>query len=283
MQTSVMKRSCVLASLVVVLAACSSDATKSTGPSTVSSDVASTVAGDATTVPAAPTTIGPAPTISVPEGGFGEPTPAVDNPTAWVAGSQEGDPEVPAEVGECQPLYDAIAGGPYTIERCGVWNAQGGARMWTITLGVGGLLHAYVWQQSALNNWVPVMRAVQTAPGEWSDFNIVTGNIDSGENDELVSGLRLAGSGGYLNVSVVDIRSGNPRVMAVLNEIPSGIAVLRPNDGVETWAAVHADADPECCPSSFQRFTLFAAGSDWLGVPGPTVPTGDPAIPPTQF
>jgi hypothetical protein len=155
--------------------------------------------------------------------------------------------------------------------------------MWTVTLGTGGLLHAYVWQQSAPSNWVVVLRAVQADPGAWADFNIVTGNIDSGENDELVSGLRLAGSGGFLNVNIVDIRSGTPRVMAVNNEIPSGVAVLRPNNGVEMWAAVYGPTDPECCPSTFARFTLFAAGSDWLGIPGPTVPAGDPSIPPTQF
>ena len=276
MQTAGIKRTLSLIFVVLVVAACSSDATKSSGSTTTSAFVATTIAGGVTTAPGATT---PAPTTTAAPPG----EPAADGPSAWVAGSQEGDPEVTAEPGVCEPFYEAIAGGPYTMQRCGIWNAQGGQRMWTVTLGVDALLHAYIWQQSAPNNWVPVMRIVQAAPGVWDDINIVTGNIDTGENDELVSGIRIAGTGGFLSVNVVDIRSGNPRSMAVYNEIPGGIAVLRPNNGVELWSAVYADTDPECCPSHFQQYALVAAGSDWFVVTGPSVPTGDPAIPLTQF
>ena len=279
MQTAGIKRTWFLISVVlavaVLVAACSSDSTKSAGTTTTVIG-ATTIASGATTVPAATS---PAPTTTAAPPG----EPAAEGPSAWVAGSQEGDPEVTAEPGVCEPFYDAIAGGPYTVQRCGIWNAQGGQRMWTVTLGVGGLLHAYIWQQGAPNNWLPVMRIVQAAPGVWDDINIVTGNIDTGENDELVSGIRIAGTGGYLSVNVVDIRSGNPRSMAVYNEIPGGIAALRPNNGVELWSAVYADTDPECCPSHFQQYALVAAGSDWFVVTGPSVPTGDPSIPPTQF
>jgi hypothetical protein len=273
MQTAVINRTCYLISAVLAFAvpvgACSSDSTKSNGTTTTGA-VATTLATDSTDATTA--------TTAAPTG-----EPAADGPSAWVAGTQEGDPEVSAEPGVCEPFYDAIAGGPYTVQRCGIWNAQGGQRMWTVTNGVGGLLHAYVWQQSAPNNWVPVLRAVQAAPGVWADFTIVTGNIDSGENDELVSGIRVAGTGSYLSVNVVDIRSGNPRSMAVYNEIPNGIAILRPNNGIELWASVFADTDPECCPSTFQQYTITATGSNWYVDTGIALATGDPAIPVSQL
>jgi len=242
-------------------------------------DGATTIAPDTTT----PATTAVAPTTAHPEGGFGEPVPAEATPSAWVAGAQEGDPEVSAEPGACAPFYDAIAGGVYTVQECGIWNAIGGQRMWTVTKGSSGRFFAIIWQQNALNTWVPVMRSLEAVAGVWDDFTIVTGNIDSGSNDELVSGIRIAGSGGYLSIDIVDIRSGNPRTMAVYNEIPQGIAVLAPSVGVQVFVPQYGDADPECCPSAYQRFTIYAAGGDWLVVPGPALPTGDPAIPVSEF
>ncbi|MEQ1873325.1 MAG: hypothetical protein ABL953_06320 [Ilumatobacteraceae bacterium] len=295
MQTELIKRIGYLLSFVLVVAACSSDRTDTTGASTTSAtdgtettlagDASTTVATDvATTVLGATTTAAPPTTVGGPEGGFGEPVPAPHSPTAWVAGAEEGDPEVTATPGTCEPFYEAIAGGPYSVQRCGIWNAVGGQRMWTVTKGATGRFFAIIWQQSAPNNWVPRLRALEEAEGVWDNFIILTGNIDSGANDELVSGARLAGSGGYLDLAVVDIRSGNPRVMAVANGIESGTAVLRASVGVEYWTAIYADADPLCCPSSFQRSTMFATGGgDWLIAPGATLATGDPAIPVSEF
>lgn len=269
-------------------AGCSSDATKSTGTSTTLAGDATTIVVDgattttgaagATTVSTA-TTVAPTTTIA----GEGPQVPAATGPSAWVAGAQEGDPEVTADAGVCEPFYEAIAGGPYTDQRCGTWNAIGGQRMWTITKGATGRFFAIVWQQSAPNNWVPMLRSLEELAGVWSDFTIVTGNIDSGSNDELVSGIRIAGSGGFLSVEVVDIRSGNPRSMAVYNEVAQGIAALLPSNGVELWEAQYGDADPECCPSNFLRHHLTATGGDWFVSAGPTVPAGDAAIPLSEF
>ncbi len=298
MQTGVVKQFLGLVSLTLTafigVAACSSEATKTSSTTTsITTDGASSVASSVatggstsdvtTTVPGAPATVETASTIASPEGGVGEPLPADVSPSAWIAGAQEGDPEVTAAPGSCEPFYEAIAGGPYAVQRCGLWNAIGGQRMWTVTKGTTGRFFAIIWQQIAPNNWVPMLRASEDAEGLWSDFMIRTGNIDSGPNDELVSGVRIAGTGGYLDLSVVDIRAGNPRVMAVYNGITKGTAVLRPSDGVEFWVGLYADADPGCCPSTFQRYTIFSAGASWLVVPGPTLPVGDPTIALSEF
>lgn len=291
-QTAVMKRLSVTLCVALAVGACSSQATKTTGSSTTvpgGDATTTTAAAPATTTDVAATTTTvvattvAATTSTAPEGGFGEPVPADTSPTAWVAGAEEGDPEVAAAAGVCEPFYAAIGGGPNTVQRCGIWNAVGGQRMWTITKGVSGQFFAIIWQQNAPNNWVPRMRAREEAPGVWADFAIRTGNIDAGPNDELVSGARFAGTGQYLDLAILDIRSGNPRVMAVSNGISKASAVLRAGGGVEFWSAIFAPADPGCCPSSFQRFTIYAAGSDWLVVPGPTVAPDDPSIPLSEF
>lgn len=296
MQTLLIKRTfaCLFA-LCVVVAGCTSDRTKSitasssgstTAATTTTGDVATTVATDApTTSLSAPTTADPAttttPTTTSPT--LVAPAPAPDSPTAWVDGAEEGDPEVTAAPGVCEPFYDAIAGGPYSVQRCGLWNAIGGQRMWTVTKGATGRFFAIVWQQSAPNNWVPMLRAVEDAPGVWSDFTIRTGNIDSGSNDELVSAARIAGTGDYLDIAVVDIRAGDPRVMAVRNENTKGVAVLRAGNGVEVWAGVYADGDPGCCPSTFVQTFVTAVVGEWFVSVGATLAAGDPAIPLTEF
>jgi len=278
-----MKRIGALACIVVFAAGCTSDATKSTGsPTTVFGGATTIVVDGATTIATAPGTTVGATTTSHPEGGFGEPVPAAASPSSWLFGAA---PELgaPTTVGVCEPLYDAIADSPYTVQRCGIWNASGGQRMWTVTEGAAGLFLAVIWQENAPNTWTPMMRSIEPSVSAWDDIVIATGNIDSGSNDELVSGARIAGSGGYLSVEIVDIRSDNPRAVAVYNEIPQAIAVLAPSEGVQVFVAQYGGADPECCPGAYQRFTIYAADGDWLVVPGPTFPAGDPAIPVSAF
>ena len=277
---------------MLVAAGCSSDATKSTGTSTTSAASASstTPAGDPTTTAAgaattiaetattAPTaTVAPATTVAV-----GTLTPADNTPTGWVAGAQPGDPVVVAAAGECDPFYTALAAGPYTQSRCGVWNANGGQRTWTVTRGAAGFLLGIIWQQTAPNTWVPVVRALETTAGQWSDITIDTANFDSGPGDELVSGTRIAGASGKLAVVIIDIRASNPRVVAVHPTGNHGVARLMPV-GVEMWSAVQGDAIPKCCPLEFVHSFLEVIDGDWFVETRETVPTGDSSIPTSDF
>lgn len=277
---------------VVAISGCSSGATKSTGTSTTTAattattsvgDVATTVAGAATTIASAATTV-PATTIAEPTSTVaGILEPAKNIPTGWVAGAQPGDPIVGAAAGACQSFYDALAAGPYTQSRCGVWAASDGDRTWTVTRGASGFLIAIIWQQTSPNNWAPVLRAPEETAGQWSDIVIVTGNTDTGPGDELVAGTRIAGASGKLAISLIDIRSGAPKVVAVHPTGNHGVAVLRLGVGVEVWSAVQADNIPKCCPTMFtQGFLVFIDGKWYVDTRG-TVPTGDPAIPDSDF
>lgn len=285
-----MKRTWLIVLPLIVAAGCSSGATKSTGASTTAATsetsagaATTTVAGGATTIAPAATTVPAttvAPTATTVAGVL---TPARNIPTGWVAGAQEGDPEVLTDAGNCQAFYDAMAAGPYSQSSCGVWTANDGQRTWTVTRGASGFLIAIIWQQIAANDWVPVLRALETTAGQWDDITIVTGNTDSGPADELIAGTRIAGASGKLAISLIDIRSGNPRVVAVIPTGNHGVAVLHPGAGIEMWSAVEGDAIPKCCPLEFTQSFLVAAEGGWFIDTRGTVPTGDPAIPESEF
>ncbi len=273
---------------LVAISGCSSGATKSTGTTTATATTsadgtATTVAGTATTVASSATTA-PATTVAAPTSTIqGDLEPAKNIPTGWVAGAQAGDPEVLTAAGNCQPFYDALASGPYTQSRCGVWTANDGDRTWTVTRGASGFLIAIIWQQIAANDWVPVLRAPETTAGQWSDITIITGNTDTGPGDELVAGTRIAGASGKLAISLIDVRSGSPSVVAVHPTGNHGVAVLRVGAGVEVWSAVEGADIPKCCPTMFtQSFLVFIDGKWYVATRG-TVPTGDPAIPDSDF
>lgn len=294
MQTVPIKRSSCFVGLILavvsVASSCSSAANKSADTSVASAlGTTTTVGASVTTVGSAGTTIPPTSSTSaattIAETATtvaGILTPARDIPTSWIAGAQPGDPVVNAAPGVCQPFFDGLAAGPYTVTRCGVWSPSDGQRTWTVTRDATGSLVAIIWQQSVPNTWIPVLRMRETTPSQWSDITILTGNTDSGPNDELVSGVRIAGVSKKLAVAVVDIRGGNPRVVAVHPTGLSGVAVLRPGIGVEVWSGVEAEGDPKCCPTNFAQSFLVAVDGAWYVQSGATVPAGDPSIPASE-
>lgn len=295
MQTALIKRSSCFISLVLAgicaASSCSSAANKSADEPADTSTIAS-AGGTTTSVVAAVTTVGSSATTAAPTSATiaettttvaGTSTPARNIPTGWVAGPQPGDPVVLAGPGVCDPFYVGLAAGPYTQSRCGVWNASDGQRTWTVTRGVSGYLIAIIWQQTAPNTWVPVLRALEPTPGQWDDIAIVTGNTDSGPADELVSGTHIAGASGKLAVAVIDIRSGTPRVVAVHPTAMHGIALLRSGVGVEVWSAVEGADIPKCCPTFFTQSFLVLIDTAWFVDTRGTVPAGDPSIPGSEF
>lgn len=296
MQTAPIKRStCFISLILAVISAassCSSAANKSADDSADPTTIASADSGTTISVDATATTaVSPDATLPLTSTTFTETattvvgtlTPARNIPTGWVAGAQPGDPIVLAGPGECDPFYAGLAAGPYTQSRCGVWNASDGQRTWTVTRGVSGYLIAIIWQQTAPNTWVPVLRALETTPGQWDDIAIVTGNTDSGPSDELVSGTHIAGASGKLAVAVIDIRSGTPRVVAVHPTAMHGIALLRSGVGVEVWSAVEGADIPKCCPTFFTQSFLVLIDAAWIVDTRGTVPVGDPSIPVSEF
>ena len=162
---------------------------------------------------------------------------------------------------DCASFFAALAAGPYVVSECGEWHAVGGTRVWTVTQGASGRWIAVVWQEQAPDAWIPLLRLIEDEPGTWSGVTLTTGNIDSGPNDELVSGIRNVGTGQFLTVEIIDIRSDTPRVVARVPELHKGSAQLAP-EGVYLYNAV--GDGPECCPTGFDQTLLTSTDDGWV-------------------
>jgi hypothetical protein len=106
--------------------------------------------------------------------------------------------------------------------------------------------------------------ALVVDPGSRSEYAsaiVEAANLDDDPIDELVVGLRNAGTGGLLQLDVVD---GEGSVVAHVT-LDRGRAAL---DGpvLRTWAALYLPDDPNCCPSRFQQAVVQADAGVWSSV-----------------
>lgn len=252
--------------------------TSTVAPSTTTTTTTSTIASTstiATTTSAPPTTAPPTSTTTT------TPPASATDPslTAWIAGVEEGDPEVTGDGVNCLAFYEATGATSYSA--CGEWNAVGGRRVWTVTKGASDRFFAVVWQETASFQWVPRLRLLEPAAGTWATVVLKAADIDGGPNEELVSGIRVEGSGGYLDIDVIDAIGGNPSVVAHVPGADRGIAFTEENLGVWIYTAVFDAAEPNCCPSRYSQYLLSSDGGDWIlsegapGVPTDMVPVSD--------
>ena len=224
-----------------------------------------------TTIPATTTTTVP-PVLSTPAGPAG---------TQWIAGVEEGDPEVASDGTNCLGFHEAT--GATTYSACGEWQAIGETYVWTVTKGVSNRFFAVVWKETTPFNWSPRLRMLEPAAGLWDSLTIKAADIDGGPNQELISGIRLNGTGGFLDLDVADNIGGNPVIVAHVEGIESGTAFTQASVGVRFWEANFAPADPLCCPTSWSEFLLSVVAGGWSVTPG-VVEAPIEAIPsPSEF
>jgi hypothetical protein len=121
----------------------------------------------------------------------------------------------------------------------------------------GSGVHRAVVFQTAGADRIPRLVADSEA-GELSSLTVVGADIDGDGDDELVFGFRTAGTGQFLDIDAVD---AGAEVVLHRDALPKGEATLAPGR-LDTWAAVYAEGDPDCCPNSFQQETIeFVAGA----------------------
>jgi hypothetical protein len=241
------------------------------GPETTTGEVeAATTSSPETTAPPPPETSGPETTVA-PETTAAPattlpPSSTLTDPTQtmWIAGTEEGDPEAVSDGTNCLPFYEAFGVGTLSYAACGPWNSSDGTYVWTVVKGVSGRFFAVVWQPIDTFDWIPKLRLLEPAAGTWDSVIIKAADIDSGPNEELVSGIRLSGSGGHLALDVIDINSGDPAVVAALPALESATAFTEDSLGVWIWLPNFEPGDPLCCPSSWSQFLLSRVGPSWI-------------------
>ena len=107
----------------------------------------------------------------------------------------------------------------------------------------------------------PALVVEPESRAEYASALVEAADLDDEPGDELVVGLRNAGTGGLLQIDVV---GGEGAVVAHVT-LDRGRAAL---DGgvLRTWAARYLPDDPNCCPSSFQQAVVRADAGAWSSV-----------------
>ena len=121
----------------------------------------------------------------------------------------------------------------------------------------------------------PALVVDRESRAEYASARVDVADLDGAPGDELVVGLRNAGTGGLLQIDVV----GPSGEVAAHLTLDQGRAELR--DGqLRTWAARYLPDDPNCCPSRFQQAVVGVADGRWMSyaereVTADEVPEGD--------
>ena len=239
---------CAAAVVALCLAACGDEAPS--GPVGSAPSTGSTVTSTSRSTTSSSTTFPP-----------GEATRLTDDDAVLVApqGAE------PVEVAADDPCADLGEGG--RCERAGdlVWvTADGPTERSPVTV--------YLVDGSTVT---PALVVDPTSRAEYASALVAVADLDGEPGEELVVGLRNAGTGGLLQIDVV---GGEGAVVAHVT-LDRGRAALD-DGGLRTWAARYLPEDPNCCPSRFQQALVVEDAGAWSSVderevPTEDVPTGD--------
>lgn len=225
----------------------------------------------ATTAPApAPTAPAPTPAPGG-SGGSGAVLPAVANLQATPGGGVTlpatfscgaGDPGIPGwTVADCQEM-PSYADGVTTL----VMRRNDDGRFGVVVLFASG------------GSLVQRYRAEEEGPGVWNDVVVQLGDFNGDDGAEVWIGYRYDGSGGYLDLDVLDPRPDGSFLLGGLQSLDHGVADMHPG-GATVQQAVYAASDPGCCPSSVRQREISFSGGQWRVTAGSDYPSASaPAI-----
>lgn len=257
----------VLASALVVLMVACSDSQRfgvasTTVPASVTTAVggpvdsvattvvATTVVAPADTTPITLTTVAPVPTIAPSPTGaaLGAPTNLVATPGGGITLAGDAcpgfDPGIPGwTVQDCQYMPSYSNGVQVLVLRR---NDDGRFAVAALFLNSG--------------SWVQRYWAEEAGPGVWSSVTVIVGDFHFDDGAEVWVGYRYDGSGGYLDIDVLDARPDGSIILGGLQGLDHGQVDLHPG-GATVATAVYADSEPNCCPGHFHlREVAFASG-----------------------
>jgi hypothetical protein len=175
----------------------------------------------------------------------------------------------------CASLADPGWGG---VE-CGTAQASGAALTWLIesrppAAGAMGT-RAYVFRMGAGGYQQVVLQALDDNGQRFTSVKARVESVESGAAD-IVFGFRNQGSAEVLSVDLVR----GAGVVAVHQDLYRGVA--RASAGqLDTWSAVLAAGDSNCCPASYQHDTIRFVNGVWELAGAETVSPS--AVPPSQL
>ena len=252
--------SAALACAFALLTVACSDSQKIGGASTtvpasvttvVADSVASTVAAEPTTAAPAPT-IAPVPPTAAPPGGsaLAGPTNLVATPGGGIVLS--GDP--------CPGFDPGIPG--WTVQDCQYQPSySNGVQTLVLRRNDDGRFAVAVLFLSG-GTWVQSYWAEEAGPGIWSSVTVVLGDFHFDDGAEVWVGYRYEGSGGYLDIDVLDALPDGSFFLGGLQGLDHGQVDVHPG-GATVVTALYADGEPNCCPGNFLVREVTFASSQW--------------------
>lgn len=255
-------RVAVLVSAFALAAVACSDSQRIGDASTTLPASVTTVVADstATTVAAEPTTTTPAPaptlapvppTVAPPAGSaLGGPTNLVATPGGGII--LAGDP--------CPGFDPGIPG--WTVQDCQYQPSfSNGVQTLVLRRNDDGRFGVAVLFLSG-GSWVQRYWAEEAGPGIWSSVTVVLGDFHFDDGAEVWVGYRYDGSGGYLDIDVLDALPDGSFFLGGLQGLDHGQVALHPG-GASVLTAIYADGEPNCCPGHFLLREVSFAGAQW--------------------
>ena len=235
-------------------------------------------------LPVMPTVAPPTPTstpaatspTSAPATTTSTPPPTLNGSGAVLVPAATADERVEAPGAGCASLADAGWSGV----RCGVAHASGATLTWLIESRPADpsstATRGYVFRLTPRGTHEVVLQALDDNGQRFTSVQARVGSVEGGGAADIVFGFRNQGSAEVLSLDLVQ----GPGVVAVHQDLYRGVA--RTGTGqLDTWSAVLAAGEPNCCPSAYQHDTIRYLGGAWKLVGEESVAPS--AVPPSQL
>lgn len=138
------------------------------------------------------------------------------------------------------------------------------------------------FKKAGSNDYASRYVAEEPGAGTWSSVHAVVGDYNADDGAEVWVGYRAAGSGGYLDLDLLDPRPSGAFFLGGLQGLPKGAIHVRPG-GADIATAVYAGADPTCCPSSVLNQQIAHLGEQWYVTAGSTAPAASAPVVASDF
>ena len=168
---------------------------------------------------------------------------------------------------------------PDQVTDCKAVDARGGSLVYVVEGNVADGFEVAVWKATATpGTSTKVLDSGTPNPGEFTKITVKsTADVNSDGSLDIVIGYRSSGTGGFLNLDVVEGSAAGPKV-TLHTELAKGAAAASKGQ-IDGWSANPGPA--ECCPSSFShQLFRFVAGQWRMTNLGNVAPD---TVPPSQF